>query len=103
MGEFAAIFDLIMVIFECVEDRRNEPDPEAAVKDELAKPKRKHYRAILANLRENEDLHGRELREEADEVFAMLKEADGEDISDLVDDAVRLGAAAKAIAEDRPL
>ncbi len=92
--EFVAIFDFIMQIFACIQDRRSEPERIQAVKDDMAKPKRRHYRGIVATLREKEDLHGRELFQEARAVYGTLKDADAEDISDLVDDAVTAAKAA---------
>ena len=85
------IFEFIVAIFKCVQDHKDPVSPAQAVKDELNEPNWRHYRAILRVLRDKEDLHGRDLREAADDVFSMLREADAEDIDDLVDDAVALG------------
>ncbi len=88
---FSAIFEFIMQIWECIKERKGEVDPANAVKEDLGDPKKRHYRLIVRTLRNEDSLHGRELREEADEMFAMLCEADAEDINDLVDDAIRIG------------
>ena len=92
--EFVAIFDFIMQIFECIQDRRSEPERIEAVKEDMGDPKRRHYRGIVQTLREKEDLHGRELFQEARAVYGMLRDADAEDIDEMVDDAVTAARAA---------
>ncbi len=86
MGEFAFIIQFIEALFACIEDRRRE-DVEAG----LNNPGRREYRAILRTLRKEEDLHGRKLFAEADEMFSALLEMDAEDVAALLDTAQSLG------------
>ena len=84
--EWAAIVELILaMIADCLEKRRRE-EVEAG----LLHPGMREYRAILRGLRDKGDLHGRDLRAEADECMEALREADAEDIECLLDDAAAL-------------
>jgi len=88
MGEWIAIVEMILnMIADCLEERRRE-DVEAG----LLLPGFREYRAIVRGLRDEQDLHGRALRKEADECMATLREADAEDICCLLDDAEELKA-----------
>ncbi len=84
--EFSFIIQFIEALFACIEDRRREQ-----VEEGLNNPGRREYRAILRTLRKEEDLHGRELFAEADEVFSALVEMDAEDVSALLDTAQAAG------------
>lgn len=76
------LIELIREIFRCIQDR-NEPE----VEEDLNDPGRRVYRGILRTLRRTEDLHGKELFAEADEVFGALTEMDAEDVSVLIEKA----------------
>ncbi len=86
MGQFTFIIQFIEALFQCIEDR-----PREAVEAGLNNPGRREYRAILRTLRKEEDLHGRELFREADEMFSALVEMDAEDVAALLDTAETLG------------
>ena len=86
----AIIFELIMQVFACIKDRRDQNAMVAEVKEDLGRPRMRHYRGIVRTLRDQEDLHGLPLFREAREIYSMLQEADAEDIDDMVDEAVSI-------------
>jgi len=76
------LIELIREIMRCIQDRS-----KLQVSEDLNEPGRRVYRGILRTLRRTEDLHGKELFAEADEVFDGLREMDAEDIDALIDKA----------------
>ena len=85
--EWALIITAIIdAIAKCLENRRRE-DVEAG----LLKPGFRERR-ICTRIIRDQDVHGRQLREEVDEAMALLAEMDAEDISCLLDDVEVLQA-----------